>query len=48
MTAIAPAPRTAAEPGPCLTSSPAAGRIIGLLFLLTVALFLLGLIALGL
>jgi len=31
---------------PCLTSGPAAGRVIAVLFALTIALFVLGLVAL--
>ena len=34
------------SPGPCLTAAPAADRVIVALFLLTVALFVLGLLAL--
>lgn len=34
--------------GPCLTDAPSADRVIGVLFALTVALFLLGLLILGL
>jgi hypothetical protein len=46
MTPVAPV-RPAAVPGPCLTASPWAGRIIGVLFTVTVVLFLLGLLTLG-
>lgn len=47
MTAITQ-PRPSAVSGPCLTVGPSADRVIGVLFALTVALFLLGLLTLGL
>ncbi len=47
MTAITQ-PRPSAVAGPCLTDGPSADRIIGVLFAVTVALFLLGLLTLGL
>jgi hypothetical protein len=40
MTTLSPA---RAEPGPELTATPLAGRLIGLAFVLTVALFLVAL-----
>lgn len=47
MTVIAPATATrAVAPGPHLMAVPAADRIVGILFTLTVALFLLGLVVL--
>jgi len=45
MTVITATPR-AAVPGPPLTAAPAADRVVGVLFVLTVALFLLGLVLL--
>lgn len=47
MTAIT-RPRPTAVAGPCLTDAPSADRVIGVLFALTVALFLVGLLTLGL
>ncbi|GAA3231458.1 hypothetical protein GCM10017691_25370 [Pseudonocardia petroleophila] len=51
MTVIAPAPATssrAVAPGPHLMAVPAVDRVVGVLFTLTVALFLVGLVVLGL
>lgn len=47
MTAITPQ-RSAAVAGPCLVAGPTADRVIGVLFVVTVALFLLGLLTIGL
>jgi hypothetical protein len=44
MTAITPG--RGAAPGPVVTASPWAGTVIGLVFAATVALFLIGLVAL--
>ncbi len=53
MTAITqPRPSAASDlrsaAGPCLTDAPSADRVIGVLFAVTVTLFLLGLLALAL
>lgn len=49
MTVIASvhSPARAADPGPCLTATPGADRIIAVLFGVTIVLFLLGLFALA-
>ena len=48
MTVITPASGPATAPGPHLTAVPAVDRIVGILFALTIVLFLLGLVTLGL
>jgi hypothetical protein len=46
MTAVVPERTARTVPGPCLTVAPASGPVIGILFALAVALFMIGLIAL--
>ncbi|HVH21671.1 MAG TPA: hypothetical protein VNA11_04365 [Pseudonocardia sp.] len=46
MTAVVPERTARLVPGPCITVAPSSGPVITGLFVLTVALFLLGLIAL--
>lgn len=50
MTVITPAAgsTTATGPGPHLMAVPAVDRVVGVLFALTITLFLLGLVTLGL
>lgn len=47
MTVITPT-APASRPGPHLMAVPAVDRVVGVLFALTVALFLLGLVTIGL
>jgi hypothetical protein len=46
MTALVPERSARPAPGPCLTVAPNSGPVISILFVLTIALFVLGLIAL--
>jgi hypothetical protein len=46
MAAAVPERTARPVPGPCLTVAPASGPVISLLFALTIALFVIGLIAL--
>lgn len=48
MTVITSAFGTATPPGPHLMAVPAVDRVVGILFALTVVLFLLGLVTFGL
>ena len=48
MTVITPASGPATAPGPHLMAVPAVDRVVGVLFALTVVLFLLGLVTFGL
>lgn len=45
MTAGVPERTVRPVPAPCMTVAPSSGRVIGVLFALTVLLFLMGLIA---
>ncbi|MHA6783594.1 hypothetical protein ACVGOW_21785 [Pseudonocardia saturnea] len=48
MTVITPAAGPAVAPGPHLMAVPAVDRVVGILFALSITLFLLGLVTLGL
>jgi hypothetical protein len=48
MTVITPATGPTAAPGPHLMAVPAVDRVVGILFTLSITLFLLGLVTLGL
>jgi len=46
MTAVVPERSARPVPGPCLTLAPSSGPVISFLFAVTIALFVIGLIAL--